>query len=51
MAVKRNTRVIVGAVTTLLILVPLAVMWLSSLAPASYSVMGMGRAELGGGAR
>jgi FtsP/CotA-like multicopper oxidase with cupredoxin domain len=49
MAVKRNTRVIVGAVTTLLILVPLAVMWLSSLAPASYSVMGMGRAELGGG--
>jgi len=49
MAVKRNTRVIVGAVATLLILVPLAVMWLSSLAPASYSVMGMGRAELGGG--
>jgi FtsP/CotA-like multicopper oxidase with cupredoxin domain len=49
MTVKRNTRVIVGAVTTLLILVPLAVMWLSSLAPATYSVMGMGRAELGGG--
>lgn len=49
MAVRRNTRVIVGTVAALLILVPLAVMWLSSLAPASYSVMSMGHAELGGG--
>ena len=49
MAVQRNTRIIVATVATLLILVPLAVMWVSSLAPASYSVMAMGRAELGGG--
>jgi FtsP/CotA-like multicopper oxidase with cupredoxin domain len=49
MAVRSNTRVIVGAVATLLILVPLAVMWISSLAPGSYSVMAMGRADLGGG--
>lgn len=49
MVVRRNTRVVVGAVATLLLLVPLAVIWLSSLAPASYSVMGMGQAELGGG--
>ncbi|HEX5995360.1 MAG TPA: multicopper oxidase family protein [Jiangellales bacterium] len=49
MAVRRNTRAIVGAVAALLILVPLAVMWLSSLVPASYSVMGMGRPEFGGG--
>ena len=47
---RRNTRTVLGLVASLVVLVPLATVWLSSLVPASYSVMAMGEAEYGGGA-
>jgi FtsP/CotA-like multicopper oxidase with cupredoxin domain len=46
---RRNTRTVVGVVATAALVVPLALMWSSSLLPSSYSVMGMGYAEFGGG--
>jgi FtsP/CotA-like multicopper oxidase with cupredoxin domain len=45
----RNTRTVIGLVATVALLVPLGLAWWSSLLPASYSAMGMGHAEFGGG--
>jgi FtsP/CotA-like multicopper oxidase with cupredoxin domain len=51
MAGRRSTRVrlIVSVLAALLILAPLAWLWKSSLVPNSYSVMGMGYLDYGGG--
>ena len=48
---RRSTRVrlIVSIVATLVILAPLAWLWQASLVPNSYSVMGMGYLDYGGG--
>jgi FtsP/CotA-like multicopper oxidase with cupredoxin domain len=45
----RNTRTVIGLVATVAVLVPVGLVWWSSLLPASYSVMGMGHADFGGG--
>jgi FtsP/CotA-like multicopper oxidase with cupredoxin domain len=47
----RSTRVrlVIAAIATLAILAPLAWLWLSSLVGKSYSVMGMGYLDYGGG--
>jgi FtsP/CotA-like multicopper oxidase with cupredoxin domain len=45
----RNTRTVLGLVVTVLVVVPLGLAWWSSLLPASYSAMGMGHADFGGG--
>jgi FtsP/CotA-like multicopper oxidase with cupredoxin domain len=50
MAVRsKRVRLIVSVVATLAILVPLGWLWQSSLVPKSYSVMGMGNLDYGGG--
>jgi FtsP/CotA-like multicopper oxidase with cupredoxin domain len=46
---RTRTRAVLGLVASLAVLVPLALVWMSSLVPDSYSVMGMGVAEFGGG--
>ena len=50
MAVRsKRLRLIVAVIATLAILAPLAWLWQSSLVPESYSVMGMGTLDYGGG--
>jgi FtsP/CotA-like multicopper oxidase with cupredoxin domain len=50
MAVRsKRVRLIVSVVAALAILAPLAWLWQSSLVPKSYSVMGMGSLDYGGG--
>ncbi len=44
-------RLLIAVVATLAILTPLVVMWQQSRLPSSYSVMDMGYADYGGGAR
>ena len=48
---SRSTRVrlVVSVVATVAILAPLAWLWQSSLVGSSYSVMGMGTLDYGGG--
>ena len=48
---RDRVRVLVGVVLTLAIVVPLGWMWWNSLLPSLYSVMDMGYADYGGGAR
>jgi FtsP/CotA-like multicopper oxidase with cupredoxin domain len=51
MAVRSTrTRLVVSMVATVVILAPLAWLWQSSLVGSSYSVMGMGTLDYGGGA-
>jgi hypothetical protein len=46
---SRRVRLVVALVATLAILAPLAWLWQSSLVAKSYSVMGMGYLDYGGG--
>ena len=46
---RRSDRVVIGLLAAVALLVPVGWLWASSLVPDSYSVMGMGHAELGGG--
>jgi hypothetical protein len=48
---SRSTRVrlVVSVLATVAIFAPLAWLWQSSLVPRSYSVMGMGTMDYGGG--
>jgi FtsP/CotA-like multicopper oxidase with cupredoxin domain len=46
---RRSDRVVVGLVASLAVLVPLGWLWASSLVPDTYSVMGMGYPDYGGG--
>ena len=48
---RDRVRVLVGVVLTLAIVVPLGWMWWNSRLPSLYSVMDMGYADYGGGAR
>ena len=46
---RRSDRVVVGIVASLAVLVPIGWLWVSSLVPATYSVMDMGYPDYGGG--
>jgi FtsP/CotA-like multicopper oxidase with cupredoxin domain len=46
---RRSDRVVIGLLAAVALLVPVGWLWASSLVPDSYSVMGMGHGELGGG--
>jgi FtsP/CotA-like multicopper oxidase with cupredoxin domain len=46
---RRSDRVVIGLIGSLAVLVPLGWLWASSLVPATYSVMGMGYPDFGGG--
>ncbi|RIQ32194.1 multicopper oxidase family protein [Jiangella rhizosphaerae] len=46
---RRNNRLIVGTLAALAVLVTAGLVWTSSRLPDTYSVMGMGHAEFGGG--
>jgi FtsP/CotA-like multicopper oxidase with cupredoxin domain len=46
---RRSDRVVIGIVASLAVLVPLGWAWANSLVPDTYSVMGMGVPDYGGG--
>jgi FtsP/CotA-like multicopper oxidase with cupredoxin domain len=46
---RRSDRVVIGLIGSLAVLVPLGWLWASSLVPDTYSVMGMGYPDYGGG--
>ncbi len=46
---RRSNRAVVGIVASLAVLVPIGWLWASSLVPGTYSVMGMGYPDYGGG--
>jgi hypothetical protein len=46
---RRSDRVVIGIVASLAVLVPLGWLWANSLVPDTYSVMGMGVPDYGGG--
>ncbi|PZF79191.1 multicopper oxidase family protein [Jiangella anatolica] len=46
---RRNNRLVIGALAAVAVLVAAGLVWSSSRLPDTYSVMGMGHAEFGGG--
>ena len=46
---RRPSRVVIGVVASLVVTVPLGVLWARSLVPGTYSVMDMGYHDFGGG--
>jgi len=46
---RRPSRVVIGVVASLVVTVPLGVLWARSLVPGTYSVMDMGHQDYGGG--
>lgn len=46
---RRNNRLVIACLAALAVLVTVGLLWSSSRLPATYSVMGMGHAEFGGG--
>lgn len=46
---RRNDRLVIASLAAVAVLVTVGLLWSSSRLPATYSVMGMGHAEFGGG--
>lgn len=46
---RRSDRLVVGSLAAVVVLVAAGLLWSSSRLPATYSVMGMGHADFGGG--